>query len=90
MTEYYDKPTQIRGSTADKVSLRYEKVHLYLSLKNGRKRVVFNQNNVFLLPSNSFNLISLGLLNIHGIFYDNQIETLYNRRIKKTLAYAKK
>ncbi len=90
MTGYHDKPTRIGGSTANGVSPGRGKVRLRLSLKNGCEGVVLNLNDVFLLPSSPSNLVSLGLLNIHGIFYDNENETLYDRRTKETLAYAEK
>ena len=90
MTEYHDKPTRIEGSTANGVSPGRGKVRLCLSLKNSCERVVLNLNDVFLLPSSPSNLVSLGLLNIHGIFYNNENETLYDRRTKKTLTYAKR
>ena len=90
MTEYHEKPTRIGGSTADGVSPGRGKVRLRLSLKDGREGVILNLNNVFFLPHSSSNLVSLGLLNIHGIFYDNENETLYDRRTKETLAYAER
>ncbi len=52
--------------------------------------MVLNLNDVFLLPSSPSNLVSLGLLNIQGIFYDNENKTLYDKRMKETLAYAKR
>ena len=90
MTEYHDEPTRIGGSTADGVSPGRGKVRLCLSLKNSCEGVVLNLNDVFLLSSSPSNLVSLGFLNIHGIFYDNENETLYDRRTKEGLAYAEK
>lgn len=90
MTEYHDKPTRIGGSTADGVSPGRGKVRLCLSLKDDHEGVVLNLNDVFFLPSSPSNVVSLGLLNIHGIFYNNENETLYDRRTKETLAYAER
>lgn len=90
MTKYYDKPTQIGGSIADGVSPGREKVCLCLSLKNSRERVVLNLNDMLFLLISPSNLISLSFLNIYRIFYDNENKTLYNKKMKETLTYAKK
>ena len=90
MTEYYERPTQIGGSTADGMSPGQGKMHFCVSLKDGREGVILDLKNVFLLPHSSSNLVSLGLLNNHGIFYDNENEMLYDRITKKTLAYAER
>ena len=86
MTEYYERPTRIGGSTADGISPSRGKVRLRLSLKNGREGVILDLKNMFLLPHSPSNLVSLGLLNNHGIFHDNENETLYDKRTKETLA----
>ncbi len=90
MTEYHERLTRIGGSTADGMSSGRGKVGLRLSLKDGLKRVILDLKHVFLLPHNLSNLVSLGLLNSHGIFYDNENEMLYDRTTKETLAYAER
>lgn len=55
MTEYYERPTRIGGSTADGMSPGRGKVRLRLSLKDGREGVVLNLKDVFLLPHSPSN-----------------------------------
>lgn len=90
MTEYHKKATQIGGFTSNGVFFERRKVRLWLSQKNGLKKVILNLKDVFYFPSSPSNLISLALLNNSGIFYNNENETLYNIYIKKVLAKAKK
>lgn len=90
MTEYYERPTRIGGSTADGMSPGRGKVRLRLSLKDGREGVVLNLKDVFLLLHSPSNLVSLGLLNQHEIFYDNENEILYDKSTKETLAYGER
>ncbi len=90
MTEYHERPTRIGGSTADSMSPGWGKVRLFLILKDGRESVILDLKNVFLLPHSPSNPVSLGLLNNHEIFYDNENEMLYDRTTKETLAYAER
>ena len=89
MTEYYDKPTRIGGSTSDGISPGWGKVRLRLGLKDGIKGVVLDLKDVFFLSGSPCNLISLALLNNHNIFHDNKNKTLYDLETKEVLAQAK-
>lgn len=84
ITEYYNKPTQIRSLTTNKISLGWGKLYF---LKDSYKKIVLNLNNIFFLFSNPFHLVSLGFLNIYKIFYDNKNKMLYNKKIKKLWLY---
>lgn len=88
MTRYCKKFTKIEGSTSDEISPRRGRVRLCLSLKGGKKGIILDLKDVFFLPSSPSNLVSLGLFNDHGIFYNNENETLYNKQTKTPLAYA--
>lgn len=90
MTEYRELPTRIGGSTSDGVSSGRGKIRLRLALKDGSEGLVLNLRNVFYIPNSPCNLVSLGLLNDSGIFHDNENETLYQIRSKKTLAQAQR
>ena len=90
MIKYHEKPTRIGGSTADGMSPGRGKMRLRLSLKNGRKGVILDLKNVFLLPHSPSNIVSLDLLNNHRSFYDNKNEMLYYRTSKETLAYTER
>lgn len=52
--------------------------------------MIFDLKDVFFLPSNPCNLVSLVLLNKHDIFYNNKNKTLYNLKIKEVLAQARR
>lgn len=90
MTEYYNKPTRIGGSTSDGLSPGRGKVRLRLAQKNGSEGMVLDLKDVFLLPSSPSNLVSLALLNNGGIYHDNENETLYDVDTKEVLAQAKR
>ena len=90
MTEYHERLTWIGGSTADGMSPGRGKVRLRLSLKDSRERVILDLKNVFLLPQSPSNLVTLGILNNHGILYNNENEMLYDRTTKETLAYVER
>lgn len=90
MTEYYNRPTRIGGSTSDGVSPGRGKLRLRLSRKDGTEGVILDFKDVFFLPSSPSNLFSLALLNNHGIFHDNANETLYDLKTKEVLAQAKR
>ncbi len=42
-------------------------------------KVILNLKNVYYLPSSPSNLVSLALLNDHGIYYNNEKERLYEK-----------
>lgn len=90
MTKFYNKPTQIGGSTSDGVSLGQGKVWLCFSQKNSTEGVILNLKDVFFLPSSPCNLVSLALLNNHKIFYNNKNETFYDLETKEVLTQAKR
>ncbi len=90
MTEYRELPARIGGSTSDGVSPGRGKIRLRLALKDGSEGLVLNLRNVFYIPNSPCNLVSLGLLNDSEIFHDNENETVYQIRSKKTLAQAQR
>lgn len=90
MTEYYDKPTKIGGSTSDGSSPGRGKIRIRLGLEDGSEGLVLNLRNVYYFPSSPCNLVSLGLLNDSGILHDNENETLYQLGSKRVLAQARR
>lgn len=86
MTEYYNKPTRIGGSTSDRLSPGRRKIRLRLAQKNGSEGMVLDLKDIFLLPSSPSNLVSLALLNNGRIYHNNENETLYNVDTKEVLA----
>lgn len=90
MTGYHKKPTRIGGSTSDGISAGRERVRLRQSLKGGKEGVLLDLKDVFFLPSSPSSLVSLGLLNDHGVFHNNKDETLCDKRTKTPLAYAQR
>lgn len=90
MTDYCKRPTRIKGSTSDGLSLGHGKMRLRLSLENRLERVILDLKDVYYLPSSLSNLVSLGLLNDHDIYHDNENKTLYDRKTKEVLAHAER
>lgn len=90
MTEYYEKPTRIGGSTADGLTPRRGRIQLRLGLEDDIEGTILNLRNVYYLPSSPCNLVSLGLLNNSGIFHDNGNETLYQLGSNRVLAQARR
>lgn len=88
ITGYHKKPTQIGGSTADGISPGRGNIRLRVGLKGGKEGVILDVTDVFFLPSSPSNLVSLGLFNNHGIFYNNEDKILYDTETKRPLAYA--
>ncbi len=90
MTEYQERPTKIGRSTLDGISPGRGKIQLRLGLKNGSEELILNLQNVYYLPKSLYNLVSLGLLNDNGIYYDNKNETLYEVNTRQTLAHVQR
>ena len=88
--EYQERPTKVGGSTSDGVSPGRRKVCLRLGLEDDLEGLIFNFQNVYYLPNSSCNLVSLGLLNNSGIFYNNKLKNLYQITSKRGLAQAKR
>lgn len=84
-----DRPIRIGGSTSEGVSPGRGKVRLRLANKN-EDGVILNLKNVYYLPSSPSNLVSLVLLNDHGIYYNNEKERLYEKSSGRILASAKR
>ena len=89
MHDYTERPTRIGGSTSEGVSPGRGKVCLHLA-NNNEDRVILNLKNVYYLPNSPSNLVSLALLNDHGIYYNNEKEKLYDKSSRKILASAKR
>ena len=77
MMEYQERSTKVGGSTSDGVSPGRGKVCLRLGLEDDSEGLLLNLQNVYYLPNSPCNLVSLGLLNNSGIFYNNEFENLY-------------
>lgn len=80
-----DRPTRIGGITLKEVLPGRGKVRLRLANKN-KNGVILNLNNVYYLPSNVLNFVSLVLLNNHRIYYNNKKEKLYEKSSERILA----
>lgn len=89
MHEYIDRPIRIGGSTSEGVSPGRGKVRLRLANEN-KDGVILNLKNVYYLSSSPSNLVSLILLNDHGIYYNNEKEKLYEKSSGRILASAKR
>ena len=90
MTDYYKRPTNVGGSTSEGISPGRGKVRLRLSQKDGSEGVILNLSDVYFLPHSPCNLVSLGRLNNHNIYHDNENETLYHVKTRKILAHAQR
>ena len=77
ITKYCAHTTRIGRSTSHGISPGREKIRRILALKDGSEGLILNPSNVFYLLNSPYNLLSLGLLNNSGIYYDNKNETLY-------------
>lgn len=88
MTDLIEKPTNVRGSTADKISPGCGTVWIRLALEDRQKGVILNLQNVFYLPNSPSNLVSLSLLNDTNIFYNNERHILYDKTSRRSLAFA--
>lgn len=65
-------------------------VKFRLAREYGNEGLILNLRNVFYLPKSPSNLVSLGLLNDAGIYYDNENKSLYNKVSRKPLAFAQR
>lgn len=90
MTEYYERSTNVGGSTSEGISPGRGKVCLRLAQKDGSEGVILNLSDVYYLPRSPCNLVSLGRLNNHDIFHNNEHETLYHVKTRKILAHAQR
>ncbi len=90
MTDFTKRPTRVEGSTVDGVSPRCGTVRIRLALEDRSEKLIFNLRNVFYLPNNPSNLVSLGFLNNVGVYYDNERQALYDKISQKPLAFEKR
>lgn len=79
----------MEGSTSEGVSPGRGKVRLRLSQKDGSEGVTLNLSDGYFLPHSPCNL-SLGHLNNHNVYHDNENETLYHVKTRKTRAHAQR
>lgn len=89
MHDYTERPTRIGGSTLEEVLPGRGKVCLRLANDN-EDGTILNFKNVYYLSSSPSNLVSLALLNDHGIYYNNEKEKFYNESLRRILASAKR
>lgn len=89
MHDYTERPTRIGGSTSERVLPGRGKVRLRPANDN-EDGAILNLKNVYYLPSSLSNLVSLALLNDHGIYYNNEKEKLYNKSLRRILASAER
>lgn len=85
--DFTENSTKVRRSSFDDISLGRRKVKIRLVLKDATKRLVFILTNIFYLPNNSSNLVTLGFLNNVGIYHHNKDSIFYNYETQKTLAF---
>ena len=88
--KYQKRPIKVSRSTSDRVLPGRGKVCLKLGLEDDSKGLILNLQNVYYLPNSPGNLVSLGLLNNSGIFYNNKLKNLYQITSKRVLAQAKR
>lgn len=86
MIEYKKRPVNMVRSMSNKVLLGCRKVCLHLSLKNNSKGLILNLQNVYYLPNNLCNLVSLRLLYNSKIYYNNKQKIWYHIKFEKVLA----
>ncbi len=84
MTDFTERPTRVGRSTADGVSAGRGTVRIRLVLKDGSEGLILNLRNVFYLPNSPSNL------NDAGVYYDNERHALYDKIIRKRLAFAQR
>ena len=89
VTNFTERPPRVEESTVDDVSQGCGTVRIRLAIEDGSQRFIFNLWNVFHLPNIPSNLISLGLLNDAGIYYDNERQALYDKISQKPLPFAR-
>lgn len=90
MIEYQDYPTQVGRSTSDGVLPGKSKIRLRLGLHDNSESLILNLHNMYYFPNSPCILLSFGLLNNSGIYYDNEHKSLYQVRSRKTLVQAKR
>lgn len=86
MIEYQERLIKVGGSTSDGVLLGKGKVCLRLGLEDDSEGLILNLQNVYYLPNSPCNLVSFGLLNKSGIFYNNELKNLHQITFKRVLA----
>lgn len=59
ITEYYKKSTKIGRLILDKILLGQRNIYLYLNLKREKKGIILDLKDIFFLPNNLSNLVSL-------------------------------
>lgn len=85
MTEYKEQPTNVWGSTSNRISPGWGKIRLCFSLEDNSESFILNLQNVYYLPNSSCNLVRPRFLNNSGIYHNNKCETLYYVDSKKVL-----
>ena len=72
--------------TSKRIFPRREKVHLYLSQKDGSKGVILNLSDFYFFFHSLYNLVNFCRLNNQNIYHDNEKEILYHIKIRKIFA----
>ena len=90
MTEYTEKPTRVRGSTANRVSHGRWKINIQRAQKDGSESLVLTLTNVFDLPNSSSKLVSLDLLNNTRIYHYIKDQILYDQSTQKIFPFIKR
>lgn len=80
---------KVGRSTSDEVLPGKGKIQLRLRLDDNSEGLILNLHNMYYFPNSLCNLVSLGLLNNSGIYYDNKHKSFYQIGSRKTLAQAK-
>lgn len=90
VTDFTENLTRVGGSTSDGISPGRGTVKIRLAMEDGNEGLILNLRTVFYLPNSLSNLVSLGLLNDAGIYYDNENQSLYNGISRRPLAFAQR
>lgn len=88
MTHFTEKLTRVKKSTADGFSPERRNDRIRLALEDGSEGLIFNLRNIFYVPNSLSNLVSLGLPNDTGVYYDNERQALYDKISQKPLVFA--
>ena len=86
-TDYTSYSTDLAGSTSTGTSPGRGTIHKTLILEDGLPSSILILNNVLYIPQCPVNLVSLGMLNQHDIFYDNSNWRLFMGSTAKVIGH---
>lgn len=90
MINYWERSTNISRFISNRIFSKNGSMCLWLALKDDSEKLILNLHNAYYLSRSSCNFMSLVLLNINEIFYDNEYKILYQIRTKQIFEKAKR